>query len=50
MQRFAHKNESSDPPHKARSPGVQHWEDKPTEHLALKASRVVLRASLVAQR
>lgn len=38
-----HKNESSDPLHKAPQPGVQHWEDKPTEHLALKASRLVLR-------
>ena len=35
LQRFSHRSESSDLHIRLPSPGVQHREDKPPEHLSL---------------
>ena len=38
LQKFSHRSESSEPHIRLPSLGVCHWEEDPTEHLALKAS------------
>ena len=42
LQRFFHRSESYEPCIRLPSPGVQHWEHEPPEHLTLKVSRALL--------